>query len=137
MLLASQVAVHGPHKGILPCQDRVGGQYPLVDMSIWLRSCTHEVVDPVVGKVTGTIPQWLEGNFLQNGPGKFYFGANDVFQHLFDGSALVQKYIGRTFHIDFLKTFLKARIFLYENSFQKLGSNSLLGCFAAVITLEP
>ena len=45
-------------------------------------------------RTTGTIPPWLEGNFLQNGPGKFYFGANDVFQHLFDGSALVQKYIG-------------------------------------------
>ena len=90
-----QVAVHGPHKGILPCQERSGGHYPLVDMSIWLRSCTHEVADPVMAtRTTGTIPAWLEGNFLQNGPGKFYFGANDVFQHLFDGSALVQKYIG-------------------------------------------
>ena len=26
-----------------------------------------------------------------NGPGKFYFG-QDVFQHLFDGSALIQKF---------------------------------------------
>ena len=27
---------------------------------------------------------------VQNGPGKFSFG-NDVFKHLFDGSALLQK----------------------------------------------
>ena len=31
------------------------------------------------------------GSFVQNGPGKFYFGS-DVFKHLFDGSALVRQF---------------------------------------------
>ena len=77
--------------GILPCEDRHGGLYPNVDLSIWLRSCIKEVVQPKKGKLTGLIPAWLKGDLLMNGPGKFYFG-QDVFQHLFDGSALVQKF---------------------------------------------
>ena len=39
----------------------------------------------------GEIPEWLEGRLIQNGPGKFSFG-NDVFNHLFDGSALLQQF---------------------------------------------
>jgi len=107
----AEVSLHGPYKGILPCQERAGGYYPLVDMSIWLRSCTHEVTDPVLGKVTGTIPEWLEGNFLQNGPGKFYFGANDVFNHLFDGSALVQKYVVRNGQVSYQCRYLRTNSF--------------------------
>ena len=34
---------------------------------------------------------FYQGDLLMNGPGKFYFG-QDVFQHLFDGSALIQKF---------------------------------------------
>ena len=39
----------------------------------------------------GTIPHWIKGSFVQNGPGNFTFGS-DVFRHLFDGSALVRKF---------------------------------------------
>ena len=39
----------------------------------------------------GEIPEWLEGRLIQNGPGKFSFGS-DVFNHLFDGSALLQQF---------------------------------------------
>ena len=67
----AELAIHGPHKGILPCQEREGGHYPLVDLAIWLRSCTYEQAEPLVGKISGIIPRWLDGNFLQNGPGKF------------------------------------------------------------------
>ena len=69
----------------------VGGEYPKVDLGIWLRSCIKEVTVPIEGRVSGKIPTWITGELLQNGPGKFYFG-EDVFKHLFDGSALLQKY---------------------------------------------
>ena len=35
---------------ILPCDDRVGGLYPNVDISIWLRTCQEENIKPVRGK---------------------------------------------------------------------------------------
>ena len=70
---------------------RQNGFYPKVDLAIWLRSCIKEVSVPLEGKVQGLIPHWITGDLLQNGPGKFYFG-EDVFKHLFDGSALLQKY---------------------------------------------
>ena len=47
--------------GVLPCEDRHGGLYPNVDLSIWLRSCLEEVVQPKKAwKMTGLIPNWLE-----------------------------------------------------------------------------
>ena len=62
-----------------------------VDLAIWLRSCIDEVSVPKRGQLIGRIPKWVKGDLLMNGPGKFYYGT-DVFQHLFDGSALIQKY---------------------------------------------
>ncbi len=46
---------------------------------------------PLEGTVTGQIPPWLRGSLLMNGPGKFHHG-RQVVGHLFDGSALLQKY---------------------------------------------
>ena len=47
--------------GVLPCEDRHGGLYPNVDLSIWLRSCLDEVVQPKKAwKLTGLIPTWLK-----------------------------------------------------------------------------
>ena len=62
-----------------------------MDISIWLRSCQEETQHPTIGIRTGDIPDWLSGSLVQNGPGKFSFGS-DVYKHLFDGSALIQKF---------------------------------------------
>ena len=72
---------------------------PLTLLTNWFlknssRTCLEENYQPVRGRREGTIPAWVTGSLVQNGPGKFYFGSS-VFQHLFDGSALVRK-----FHID-------------------------------------
>ncbi|KAM6959228.1 LOW QUALITY PROTEIN: beta-carotene oxygenase 2b [Aplochiton taeniatus] len=42
-------------------------------------------------KITGTIPEWINGNFLRNGPGKFEIG-NQKFNHWFDGMALLHQF---------------------------------------------
>ena len=87
--------VHRPddahYPGVLPCKGRDDGLYPQVDISIWVRSSQEDTSHPVPGHRSGDIPCWLNGSLVQNGPGKFSFGS-DVYKHLFDGSALVQKF---------------------------------------------
>lgn len=34
----------------------------------------EETPEPISTDVQGTIPSWINGNFLRNGPGKFEFG---------------------------------------------------------------
>lgn len=34
----------------------------------------EETPQPISTEVQGTIPTWINGNFLRNGPGKFEFG---------------------------------------------------------------
>ena len=60
------------------------------DTSIWMRSCEKEVVVPIAGTITGTIPKWLRGTLLRNGPGSLKVGEYR-FDHLFDGSALLHR----------------------------------------------
>uniref|UniRef100_A0A3Q0RBV4 Beta-carotene oxygenase 2b n=1 Tax=Amphilophus citrinellus TaxID=61819 RepID=A0A3Q0RBV4_AMPCI len=46
---------------------------------------------PISTQITGTIPEWINGNFLRNGPGKFEIG-NHEFNHWFDGMALLHQF---------------------------------------------
>ncbi|KDR21601.1 Beta,beta-carotene 15,15'-monooxygenase [Zootermopsis nevadensis] len=64
--------------------------YPSCDTSVWLRSCSQEVVEPLEGRVTGCIPKWLKGSLIRNGPGNLKVG-DMTFGHLFDGSALLHR----------------------------------------------
>ena len=104
-------AQHGNFLGIIPCQAQQTGLYPNTDFSIWLRSCISEVDSPLQGTVTGYIPLWLCGNLLQNGPGKFYYGNNDIFKHVFDGSALLQKYAIKSGKVFYQCRFLRTESF--------------------------
>lgn len=62
-----------------------------VDSVLWVRSCTSEVSNPVEGKLTGEIPEWLNGSLFMNGPGTYSIGDHQL-KHLFDGMALLQKF---------------------------------------------
>lgn len=62
--------------------------YPNCDLAIWLRSCEKEVVTPLEGITTGTIPIWISGSLYRNGPGKQRYGRQTV-NHLFDASGLL------------------------------------------------
>ena len=108
----AEKAPHGNFLGILPCETKERGLYPNTDLAIWLRSCINEVESPLSGKVKGRIPRWLCGNLLQNGPGKFYFGDKDVFNHLFDGSALLQKYEIKDGKVSYQCRFLRTESFM-------------------------
>lgn len=65
--------------------------YPNCDARVWLRSCEHEVIEPLGGRVTGTIPKWLNGCLLRNGPGSLKMGNQIVCNHLFDSYAMLHK----------------------------------------------
>ncbi|XP_061154472.1 carotenoid-cleaving dioxygenase, mitochondrial-like isoform X2 [Syngnathus typhle] len=51
----------------------------------------EESPDPIPAVVQGTIPHWINGNLLRNGPGKFEFG-DTHYNHWFDGMAMMHKF---------------------------------------------
>ena len=61
-----------------------GPLYPHTDLSVWLRSCAREEEEAVAGSRSGTIPPWLSGSLVQNGPGRWGWGSQ-TYHHLFDG----------------------------------------------------
>ncbi|XP_055798910.1 carotenoid-cleaving dioxygenase, mitochondrial-like isoform X4 [Salvelinus fontinalis] len=51
----------------------------------------EETPEPIATEVRGTIPTWIRGNLLRNGPGKFEFG-NQHYNHWFDGMAMLHQF---------------------------------------------
>uniref|UniRef100_A0A8C1H1T5 Carotenoid-cleaving dioxygenase, mitochondrial n=1 Tax=Cyprinus carpio TaxID=7962 RepID=A0A8C1H1T5_CYPCA len=56
-----------------------------------LVSSVQETPEPIPTTVKGTIPTWIHGSLLRNGPGKFEFG-NQHYNHWFDGMALMHRF---------------------------------------------
>ncbi|XP_030393877.1 beta,beta-carotene 9',10'-oxygenase isoform X1 [Gopherus evgoodei] len=56
-----------------------------------LMRSVEETPQPILTKVKGHIPKWLNGSLLRNGPGKFEFG-KEKFNHWFDGMALLHQF---------------------------------------------
>uniref|UniRef100_A0A3B4Z9M5 Beta,beta-carotene 9',10'-oxygenase-like n=1 Tax=Stegastes partitus TaxID=144197 RepID=A0A3B4Z9M5_9TELE len=56
-----------------------------------LVSTAEETSDPIPTTIKGTIPTWINGSFLRNGPGKFEFG-EDRYTHWFDGMAMMHRF---------------------------------------------
>uniref|UniRef100_A0A8C5Q1S2 Carotenoid-cleaving dioxygenase, mitochondrial n=1 Tax=Leptobrachium leishanense TaxID=445787 RepID=A0A8C5Q1S2_9ANUR len=66
-----------------------------------------ETPEPVPTKITGTIPEWIKGSLLRNGPGRFEFG-NDTYNHWFDGMALMHRFKIRDGSVTYLSKFLQS-----------------------------
>ncbi|XP_044262087.1 carotenoid isomerooxygenase [Tribolium madens] len=86
-----------------------GGFYPNCDVNVWLRSCTEEISEPITGTITGTIPTWLRGCLLRNGPGSIKVG-NDYFGHLFDSSALLHRFSINEGRVTYQCRFLQSEV---------------------------
>ncbi|XP_044059653.1 beta,beta-carotene 9',10'-oxygenase-like [Siniperca chuatsi] len=54
-------------------------------------SSVEDTPEPISTDITGKIPEWINGSFLRNGPGKFEIG-NQKFNHWFDGMALLHRF---------------------------------------------
>ncbi|XP_018427126.1 PREDICTED: beta,beta-carotene 9',10'-oxygenase-like [Nanorana parkeri] len=66
-----------------------------------------ETPQPIPAKVRGTIPKWIRGSLLRNGPGRFEFG-NDKFNHWFDGMALMHKFNIDNGSVTYMSKFLES-----------------------------
>ncbi|XP_051166797.1 carotenoid isomerooxygenase isoform X2 [Leptopilina boulardi] len=93
--------------------------YPNCDGSIWTRSCEHEIIKPISGKITGNIPKWLKGSLLRNGPGSLKVGEY-TFNHLFDSSALLHRFAISDGKVTYQSRFVQTEVFKKNQSAKRI-----------------
>ena len=69
-----------------------------------------ELQQPVEAKITGTIPKWITGTLLRNGPGKFEVEQMS-YRHLFDGLALLQQFVIEDGNVTYFNKFLRSQTY--------------------------
>lgn len=72
-----------------------------------LVASAEETPDPIPTTVRGTIPSWINGSFLRNGPAKFEFG-NDRYVHWFDGMAMMHRFHLQDGNVTYSSRFLRS-----------------------------
>ncbi|XP_033226279.1 carotenoid isomerooxygenase-like isoform X2 [Belonocnema kinseyi] len=93
--------------------------YPNCDASVWTRSCEHEVIEAIDGKITGKIPKWLKGTLLRNGPGSLKVGEY-TFDHLFDSSALLHRFGIDDGKVTYQRRFIQTEVFKKNQAAQRI-----------------
>uniref|UniRef100_A0A8C5EKA9 Carotenoid-cleaving dioxygenase, mitochondrial n=1 Tax=Gouania willdenowi TaxID=441366 RepID=A0A8C5EKA9_GOUWI len=76
----------------------------------------EETPTPIRTKVHGTIPSWIKGQLLRNGPGKFEFG-NTHYNHWFDGMAMLHRFSIQDGEVTYMSRFLQSDA--YKNNSEK------------------
>lgn len=69
--------------------------------------------------VRGTIPAWLDGTLVRNGPAKFEVGTQR-YKHWFDGLAMLHKFSFQGQHVNY------ANCFLHSQSFQEATASGTI-----------
>lgn len=72
-----------------------------------LVASVEETPDPIPTTVRGSIPSWINGSFLRNGPAKFEFG-NDRYVHWFDGMAMMHRFHLQDGNVTYSSRFLRS-----------------------------
>lgn len=75
-----------------------------------------ETPEPISTEVQGTIPSWINGKLLRNGPGKFEFG-NTHYNHWFDGMAMLHQFKIDKGRVTYMSRFLNSDA--YKNNSEK------------------
>ncbi|XP_050716720.1 carotenoid isomerooxygenase-like [Eriocheir sinensis] len=96
--------------------------YPNCDATIWIRSCTHEVTEPLSGLHLGEVPKWLRGALIRNGPGRIQVGEHQ-YNHVFDGSALLHRFHFKHGRVTYQNKFLQSRSYLNDTRAQRIVVN--------------
>ncbi|XP_011293729.1 carotenoid isomerooxygenase isoform X1 [Musca domestica] len=107
---------HDPQASVI---DGSGRCYPNCDSSVWLRSCVKEIIEPLEGHVIGTIPTWLNGSLLRNGPGNWKVG-DMTFQHLFDCSALLHRFAIHNGNVTYQNRFVQTETLKKNTAAQRI-----------------
>uniref|UniRef100_A0A673MH91 Beta,beta-carotene 15,15'-dioxygenase-like n=1 Tax=Sinocyclocheilus rhinocerous TaxID=307959 RepID=A0A673MH91_9TELE len=69
-----------------------------------------ETPEPLKADVTGSIPPWLQGTLLRNGPGLFSVG-NTSYKHWFDGMALIHSFTFKDGDVFYRSKFLNSETY--------------------------
>ncbi|XP_054011815.1 carotenoid isomerooxygenase [Hylaeus anthracinus] len=93
--------------------------FPNCNSSVWMRSCEKEVLEPILGTVTGQIPNWLKGTLLRNGPGSLKVGEY-TFNHLFDSSALLHRFAIGNGKVTYQCRFVQTDVYKKNNAAQRI-----------------
>jgi beta,beta-carotene 9',10'-dioxygenase len=68
----------------------------------------------------GCFPDWLSGSLVRNGPAKFEAG-NDLFNHHFDGFAMLHRFGFRNGEVSYRNRFVRSRSFEYATENGRMG----------------
>ncbi|XP_050504093.1 carotenoid isomerooxygenase isoform X1 [Diabrotica virgifera virgifera] len=113
-------------------EDKSERLYPNTDATVWLRSCEEEITKPIIGNVTGIIPNWLNGSLIRNGPGSLKVGREE-FTHLFDSSALLHRFGIKYGKVEYSCRFVQSEVFK-----QNWAANRIVKCeFGTKIVEDP
>ncbi|XP_045906740.1 beta-carotene oxygenase 1, like [Micropterus dolomieu] len=75
-------------------------------LSVFARNGS-ETPEPVKAQVEGSIPSWLQGTLLRNGPGLFSVGSSE-YNHWFDGMSLMHSFTFCKGEVTYRSKFLKS-----------------------------
>ncbi|XP_011701871.1 PREDICTED: carotenoid isomerooxygenase isoform X2 [Wasmannia auropunctata] len=100
--------------------DAAGNYYANCNTSVWMRSCEKEVIEPLQAtEITGTVPKWLKGVLLRNGPGNLKVGKYR-YQHLFDSSALLHRFGIADGEITYQRRFIQTDVYKRNMAAQRI-----------------
>ncbi|MGJ3238566.1 MAG: carotenoid oxygenase family protein [Anaerolineae bacterium] len=68
----------------------------------------------------GSIPDWLKGTYVRNGPGQFTLGKGKYW-HWFDGLAMPHRYVFAEGHVSFANRYLQTANYRVDNATEKLN----------------
>lgn len=89
------------------------------DFSTWDRNCDKEQSEPLQGTLSGTIPAWLKGSLVCNGPGLMKYGDQE-FNHVFDGSAIFQKFEVTETGVVYTSKFLRSNAYVSNSEHKQI-----------------
>ncbi|CAH1405372.1 unnamed protein product [Nezara viridula] len=95
---------------------------PDCDVTVWFRECKEEVVEPLAGQTSGTIPRWLNGVLIRNGPGAMTVG-DYSYNHLFDGAALLHRFYIKDGSATYQCRFLQSKTYKRNQAAQRIVVN--------------
>ncbi|XP_029374502.1 beta,beta-carotene 9',10'-oxygenase-like isoform X1 [Echeneis naucrates] len=78
-----------------------------------------ETPEPISTQVQGTIPSWINGHLLRNGPGKFEFG-NTHYNHWFDGMAMLHQFKLEKGQVTYMSQFLQSDAYKKNNESNRI-----------------
>uniref|UniRef100_A0A8D2ZN28 Beta-carotene oxygenase 1, like n=2 Tax=Scophthalmus maximus TaxID=52904 RepID=A0A8D2ZN28_SCOMX len=69
-----------------------------------------ETPNPVKAQVKGSLPSWLQGTLIRNGPGLFSVGSSE-YNHWFDGMSLIHSFTFDNGEVTYRSKFLKSNTY--------------------------